>query len=91
MLQFDFLALPGFFFSTARIASSNTFDKFVLFFAEHSTSVKALILFFNFLASIVVTNFSEFCTRKSDFVPVEMKKKESSINYRSMKEMFKKS
>lgn len=60
---------PGLFFSTARIASSNTDSKFVLFFAELSTNVKALILLLNFLPSAVVTNFSELSTRKSDFVP----------------------
>lgn len=61
--------LPGFFLSTARIASSNTFTRFVFFFAEHSTKVNAPILFFSFFPSTVVTNFSEPWTRKSAFVP----------------------
>lgn len=61
---------PGFFRSTARIASSKTVARFVFFFAEHSTKQWALIFDFSFLASAVVTNLSEFWTRKSAFVPV---------------------
>lgn len=69
-LQVGFRPPPlGFFFSTARIDSSNTFARFVFLFAEHSTNVKALILLLSFFPSTVVTNFSEPWIRKSAFVP----------------------
>lgn len=57
------------FFTTARTASWNTSSRLCFFFAEHSTSAKARILCFNFLPSASVTNFSEFGTRRSLFVP----------------------
>lgn len=59
------------FFTTARTASWNTSSRLCFFFAEHSTSAKARILCFNFLPSASVTNFSEFGTRRSLFVPAK--------------------
>lgn len=69
MQQF-LLLLPGFFFSTALIASSKTKIKLFRFFAEHSTIEYALILLRSFFPSTTVTNLSEPCTLKSDLVPV---------------------
>lgn len=60
------------FFSTARIASTNTSCRFSFFLAEHSTNAYARILCFNFLPSSVVRNFSEFGMRRSLFVPAIM-------------------
>lgn len=68
ILQVDFLP-PGFFLSTALIASSKTKVRFDLFLAEHSTMEYAWILVLSFFPSANVTYFSEPCTLKSDFVP----------------------
>lgn len=62
------------FFSTARTASWNTSCRFDFFLAEHSINEYARILFFNFLASDDVTNFSEFGMRRSLFVPTKEEK-----------------
>lgn len=55
--------------SIALILARNTSDKCSFLIAEHSTNAAARIFCFNFLPSIVVTNFSDPATRRSLFVP----------------------